>query len=602
MRHLLLATAVALSTVACSGGGRADGDGNPYATLLKRYEDQVLPAYNRWKHASWRAHTQVVDGDARRAQEAETAKRDWLRKATDARWAREARDLIAEGGSGGLVPTEAQQEAIDAIRTLAKRHPATEPALLSRLDTLTGTHARLRLRTRPAYDGVPVELDALAIDYANAYVLDERLALWEAITAPAARLRGSFLALRETRNEIARKGGWTDHLTRELDAYGMTLEELEVLLADTERSLRPLYEALHTWARYEMATRVGVEPPAMLPAHWFQAPLGNDWSGFVALQGESLGESLRSQGAPAMLRNVDALYTSFGLDPLPATFWEGSSLYPSDPQSGLGKTGGSSAWDINLAGDVRLLMSATPSSHDWHQANQEFGFAHSALVRWEGKVPLALRQSPPRALAGSLGAWADLIASRPDHLEAQGLVDGARRDMPALLAEALAVVPWVHFMSSVAVPWEKALYADELPDTRLNEDFWTRMREHMGINAPGPRGERYADALLLGSFHDLPGRTVDPLLATLIAYHAHVTVTSAADADPVTADLSGNPRVGEVMRALALADGRGHWRRAIEEATGRPFAPDAVATYFSPLLSWLEQQNATRSATLPRAQ
>jgi len=599
VRQVLFAAMLSVSAVACSGGGDGTEDGNPYQAFLKRYDEQVVPAYNRWKHAAWRAHTQVVDGDPRRAQEAETAERDWRRKATDARWAREARDLVAESANEGLAPNDRQQEAIDAIRVMARRHPSTEPALLSKLETLVGTHARLRLRSRPAYEGVSVETGALTIDYANAMDLSEREALWESVTAPASRLRGSFLALRATRNEVARKGGWTDHMTRELEPYGMTMDDLDVLLDATERALRPLYEALHTWARYEMATRVGVEPPSMLPAHWFQAPLGNDWSGFVALQGLSLGESLRSRGAPAMLKDVDALYGSFGLTPLPDTFWQHSSLYPSDPASGLGKTGGASAWDMNLQGDVRILMSATPTPHDWHLANREFGFAHAHQLRWAADIPVSVRQNPPRALAGAVGAWADLIASRPDHLEAEKLVSTARRDMPALLAEALAVVPWVHFMASVAVPWEKALYAEELPDSRLNEDFWMRMRERMGINAPGPRGERYADALLLGTFHDMPGRTVDPLLATLIAYHAHISLTSDANLDAISADLAGNDRVGEVMTALAVADGRGRWRAAIEEATGEPFQPDAIATYFAPLLSWLEQQNATRSASLP---
>lgn len=598
MRRILSATILALSTIACSGSGGGGADGNPIASYLARYEDQVLPAYNRWKHASWRAHTQVVDGDPRRAQEAKTAERDWRRKATDASWAREAREMLSESGSNRIAPTDEQQEAMDAIRTLALRHPSTEPALLSKLETLSGAHVRLRLRSRPAYEGTPVEVDALALDLVSTGDLGEREEIWKALLAPTGRLRGSFLALRDVRNEVARKGGWTDHLTRELSDYGMTVDEAGALVGETERSLRPLYRALHTWARYEMATRVGIEPPAMLPAHWFQAPLGQDWSGFVALEGDTLGEALRSQGAPAMLKGVDALYGSFGLSPLPETFWQRSSLYPADPASGLGKTGGSSAWDMNLAGDVRVLMSAYPTPADWHRAHREFGFAHGHLLRWEAGVPMPLRQRPPRALHGSLGAWTDLIASRPDHLEAMRLGEDVRRDMPALLAEAMHIVPWVYFMSSVALPWEEAVYAEELSEGRLNEDFWDRMRDRMGIRPAAPRGERYADALAIGVFHELPGRAIDPLLATLVAYHAHLAVASEASADPRTADLSGNPRIGEVMRELAVADGRGDWRTAIEQATGKPFQADAVARYFAPLQSWLEKQNATRSPSL----
>ncbi len=595
--RLVLPFLSSLVLVGASCGG-SETAADPYTRFTTSYESEVVPAWNRWKHAAWRAHTQVVDGDARRAQEAVTARRDWLRKASNARWAREARELTVASATMPQAPSAAQEAGVEAVRVLARRNPSTDIDLLETRDLYDGSHLRLRLRTRPALDGAPIEQDELQRLYADATDIGERHELWMASTETSSRLKGSYLALRDVHNDIARKGGWTDHLSREIDSYRMDVDGLRDFLTEVSRDIQPLYRELHTWTRYAVATRAGAEPPSALPAHWLPTPLGRDWSGLVALEGADFDTALSQQGAPAMLRSVESLYTSFGLEPLPDTFWERSSLYPADASTGLGKTVGASAWDMNLSGDIRVLMSASATEHDWHQAIREFGFAHAFQERHRAALPVPVRQLQPRAMQGAVATWADLIASRPDHIEASGLMDDARHDMPALLREALVVIPWIRFMSSVVVPFEVQVYARELPENRVNETFWTLMDDGMGIVPPEPRSERYADALWYSPLHDLPGHTVDPLLATLIAYQLHVTLAERAGADPRTADFANNPSVGEAMRSLATTEGLRDWRMVVSDLTGTAPSAEALVRYFQPLQAWLEAQNAGRSATL----
>jgi peptidyl-dipeptidase A len=309
--------------------------------------------------------------------------------------------------------------------------------------------------------------------------------------------------------------------------------------------------------------------------------------------------ALQAMGAKQMLKQVEDWYVAAGLAPLPETFWTQSSLFPVPPGSHVGKTQGASTWDLDLDGDVRVLMSARPSGAWRGAAFREFGFAHALRVRNEVDLYPPLRQQQPRALQDALGLWADLAASRPASLVKAKLVDQPPDAMLDLLHEAMLYVPFVEFGAGTVVPFEYEVYAESLAPGQMNSRWWGLLARHQGVFPPETRTERWADFLSVDTIVDAPGRYADHVLAVLLAFQLQDALAKEAHADPRSADLGGNPRFGEMFKAIAAGEGVDPWRDLVAKVTGAPPSADAMVRYFQPLYEWLQQQNANRTPTLP---
>jgi peptidyl-dipeptidase A len=590
-----LAVVALLALAGCKGAG--DGPKTPFEAFLRDYGTEVDPAWSKWQAANWKTHTQVVPGDPTLAQQAVAAYEGWREKAADPKWVRQSRDLLKEGN--GAAPSTAEKAALDAVARTARKFPATDRALLDKIDEKVGLQTRFRLRAEPKLDGEAIHPDELARRYAAAVDTAERKALWKAMLGPAGDLKPSYAELRDLRNELARKGGWQNWMDAELDPYGMSSSEMVDFMGEVELVLRPLYQELHTWAREELANRYLVTPPELIPVHWLPAPAGEDWSGLVALDHGDLEPALQAMGAKQMLKQVEDWYVAGGLAPLPETFWTQSSLFPVPPGSHVGKTQGASTWDLDLNGDVRVLMSARPTASWRGAAFREFGFAHAYRVRQEAGLYAPIRQQQPRALLDALGIWADLAASRPQALVKAKLLDQPPEPMLELLHEALLYVPFVEFGAGTVVPFEYEVYAESLAPGQMNSRWWGLLARHQGVFPPETRTERWADFLSVDTLADTPGRYSDHVLAVLLAFQLQDALAKEAKADPRTTDLGGNPRFGEMFQALAAGEGVEEWRGLVSKVTGAPPSAEPMVRYFQPLLDWLKEQNASRTSTLP---
>ena len=61
----------------------------------------------------------------------------------------------------------------------------------------------------------------------------------------------------------------------------MSVEEMRELTSRLYVELKPLYEQLHCWTRYELAERYGEPVPRLIPAHWLGNRWGQQWPGLV---------------------------------------------------------------------------------------------------------------------------------------------------------------------------------------------------------------------------------------------------------------------------------------------------------------------------------
>ena len=94
---------------------------------------------------------------------------------------------------------------------------------------------------------------------------------------------------------------------------------------------------------------------------------------------------------------AEPFYVSLGFPKLPKSFWEKSDLYPADPKSGRKKNSHASAWHIDLADDVRSLMSIEPNSRWFTTAHHELGHIYYYISYSTPAVPYLLRTGVNRA-------------------------------------------------------------------------------------------------------------------------------------------------------------------------------------------------------------
>ncbi len=593
-----LSTLFCLALLACGAGSDPDAPKTPYEALFRSYSEEVVPAWTRWRAAEWTSHTEVAAGDTTRAQQAVSGYEAWRAKATDPRWVREARDL-QHAGANAKAPTVSEKAALDAISRMARLYPVNEAELMARLDQKEGVQARLLKRSSPKIDGEEILPEELARRYASSVDSAERKSLWRALLAPSGDLKPTYAELRELRNELARKGGWQNHTDAVFEPYGMTTVEMFEFMTEVELAMRPLYQELHTWVRHELGNRYAVAAPDLIPAHWLPTPLGDDWGALAPAEAGSVEPALQAMGAKKMIQTAETWFTDSGVTPLAPEVWERSSLFSVPLGARLGKSQGAATWNVDLNGDVRILLSAKPTTGWMSAAYRELAYAHAAVERADARLYMPIRMAPPDATISALGIWADLAATRPGRLVKDGLLDAAPPDMAVLMADALVYVPFVQFGAGAVVPFEYEVYAEGLPPGQMNSRWWGLVARHQGVFPPETRTERWADFLAVDSLQAAPGRYAENVLAVLLAFQLHEAACTRAGIDPRNGDLASQPVYGPVFERVATSAGVLPWREVVQEATGEAPSAAALIRYFQPLQNWLSTQNAQRTPALP---
>jgi peptidyl-dipeptidase A len=246
---------------------------------------------------------------------------------------------------------------------------------------------------------------------------DAQLDAWRGWHDTAAGARKDYQRIVELVNEGSRELGYKD--TGEFWRAGYDMSPAE-FAAETDRlwgQVKPLYEQLQCYTRKKLVDKYGDKGQinGMIPAHltgnmWAQA-WGEIWdllqpypaasnldvtsalkkerdAQYKALVGKASGapdaEALFALGRQADLefakqsmRRTEDFYKSIGFPPLPASFYERAQfIKPLDREVVCH----ASAWDMNLAGDVRLKMCIKPNEEDFRTAYHEMGHVYYYLA------------------------------------------------------------------------------------------------------------------------------------------------------------------------------------------------------------------------------
>ncbi len=490
---------------------------------------------------------------------------------------------------------------LEKVRLRAAESPGTVPEIVkARAEAeakQTAAQDGFAFRIRRGGSETPASANDIDRILVESRDLDERRAAWEASKEIGRPLREGILRLRELRNKVAQAMGFDNFFALQVADYGMTVPEMLALCDRLIAETKPLYQQLHAWARHAQAKRFRAEVPrdGKIPAHWLPNRWGQNWPGLV--EGIDMDAPFKGKPKELITEQAERFYVSLGLPRLPKSFWEKSDLYPADPKSGRKKNSHASAWHINLADDVRSLMSIEPDSRWFTTAHHELGHIYYYISYSTPAVPYLLRAGANRAFHEAIGDLIGLAAGQRPYLKQVGLLSpGAEKADAvtflldtALDGSSVVFLPW---SAGVMTRFEHDFYAGKIGDGELNAAWWALVGQYQGIAPPGERPETLCDAATKTHINDDAAQYYDYAIATAIKFQLHDHIArEILKQDPRDCNYYGNKRVGDFLRGILALGATRDWNAVLREATGEGLSARALVAYFAPLADWLAREN-----------
>jgi peptidyl-dipeptidase A len=426
--------------------------------------------------------------------------------------------------------------------------------------------------------------------------LDERKAVWEASKEVGPALKPNLLALRDLRNGVAREMKYPDYFTLQVANYGMTTDEMLKMLESWMTTLRPLYLQLHTWTKYKLAEKYHQPVPKKIPAHWINNRWGQEWEGLV--EAANLDKYFQGRDPNWIIKTAEQFYTGLGFSPLPESFWTKSDLFPVPPDSNRKKNTHAWCFHVDLENDIRSLQSIEPNARWFFTAHHELGHGYYDKAYTRPEVPYLLRTGAAPGFHEGIGELISLASSQVPYLQAKGVLPADfKADKTAfLLDDALSrSLPFIYFSCGVMPHWEADVYAKNLPADQWNARWWKYVSDFQGIEPPSPRGEEFCDAATKSHINDAPAYYYNYAFATVFKFQLHDYIArKILNQPPQSCNYADNKKVGAWLNDILKKGSTEDWRKVLKEATGEDISTRAMAEYFKPLQSWLEEQNKGR--------
>lgn len=566
--------------------------------FIDNYTAQLKSLYYASSEAQWAVNTKIVEGDSTNAVAARQADEAMAAFTGSTENINTTRALLQQ--KQALLPLQVKQ--LEKILYAAANNPQTVAEVVKeRIKAETAQTEKL-FGFGFKIDGAPVTTNAIDEILKQENNLAQRQKAWEASKEVGTALKDGLENLRRLRNETVQALGYNDYFSYQVSDYGMTTEEMMALMQKLNRELRPLFRELHTYARYELAKRYGVqEVPDMIPAHWLPNRWGQDWNTLVTAEGVDLDAALRQKTAEWLVQQGENFYVSLGFPKLPPVFWEKSSLYPLPPEATYKKNNHASAWHMDLESDVRSLMSVEPNAEWYETVNHELGHVYYYMSYTNPEVPMILREGANRAYHEAMGSLMGLAAMQKPFIENLQLIPANAKadELQLLLKDALNYVVFIPFSAGVMSEFEHDLYKNNLPKDQYNKRWWELCEKYQGMVPPVPRGEEYCDAASKTHINDDAAQYYDYALSYIILFQLHDHIaTKILQQDVHATNYFGNQAVGDFLRDIMRPGASRDWREVLREKTGEDLSARALLKYFEPLTAYLQTVNQGRKHTL----
>jgi len=187
------------------------------------------------------------------------------------------------------------------------------------------------------------------------------------------------------------------------------------------------------------------------------------------------------------------------------------------------------------------------------------------------------------------------LSVTPEYLVKVGLLDkapDASADTGLLLKTALERLAFLPF-GLIVDQWRWQVFSGQVTPANYNRAWWDLKLKYQGVAPPTPRGEEFFDP---GAKYHVPANTpyARYFLAQVLEFQFHRALTKAAGCtSPLhRCSIYGSKEAGAKLKAMLEMGASKPWPDALEVLTGqRQMDASAMAEYFAPLKTWLDQQN-----------
>lgn len=419
-----------------------------------------------------------------------------------------------------------------------------------------------------------------------------------------APMRKDYAQMVGIANEGAKELGFSDVGAMWRSGYDMPPEQFAQMADKLWKEVEPLYLSLHTYVRWKLNEKYGDAVQAktgpiradLLGNMWAQewgniydvvAPAGTGDLGY------DIGDLLKAKNYDPvkMVKAGEGFYSSLGFAPLPETFWQRSQIVkPADREVICH----ASAWDIDSKDDIRIKMCTKVNSDDFVTIHHELG--HNYYQRAYNRQPFLYMNGANDGFHEAIGDFVALSIT-PDYLVNINLLDraqvpGAEKDIGLLLRQAMDKVAFLPF-GLLMDKWRWGVFSGQIP-TGQYQKGWDALRlQYQGIVPPVARDESRFDP---GGKYHIPGNTpyARYFLARILQFQFYKAACDQAGwKGPLhRCSFFGNKEVGARLNKMLEMGASKPWPEALQAFTGtREMSGKALVDYFTPLKTWLDQQN-----------
>ncbi|OMP32801.1 M2 family metallopeptidase [Mangrovimonas sp. DI 80] len=566
--------------------------------FLDDYSKTYKKLYYDSSKAEWAANTHIVAGDTTNAYNVQKANEAYAKFTGSTEVIEKTKQFLEHKDELDIV----QVRQLNTILYGAGNNPETVSDIVSKRIAAQNAQSETLYGFDFQVDGKSIttgDIDKVLRESSNE---TERLKNWEASKAVGKDLKDGLENLRQLRNQTVQALGYDDYFSYQVSEYGMNRQEMLAEMNKMVKEVWPLYRELHTWARYELAKKYNAEVPEYIPAHWLPNRWGQDWSPLVNVEGLDIDAALADKDPEWIVKEGENFYVSIGFDPLPASFYEKSSMYPLPPDADYKKNNHASAWHMDLENDLRCLMSVEPTADYYETIHHELGHIYYYQAYTNPNVPPLLRAGANRGYHEAIGSLLGLAAMQKPFLASKGLVDESVKidETQNLLKEALNYVVFLPFSAGVMSEFENALYAENLPKDQYNAKWWELAKKYQGMVPPSERGEEFCDAASKTHINDDAAQYYDYAISYILLFQFHDHIAkNILHQDPHATNYFGSKDVGTFLKGVLETGANNDWRELLKSSVGSEMSAKPMLDYFAPLMDYLKAQNEGRTYTLP---
>lgn len=562
--------------------------------FVKRVDDELRALWVRASTAEWIKSTYITDDTERNAALANEALMEYL-----SRTIREARRF-----EDVEVDPETRRQ-LDLLRLATALPAPSDPEQRAELAQIAAKLEGIYGKGKWCGEDGKKEcrdLGELSETLATSRDYDELLDAWYGWHTISREMRPLYQRQVQLANAGAREIGFADLGELWRSGYDMSPDAFE---QETERlwqQVKPLYDDLHCYVRSKLVQTYGkdkVPVDGPIPAHLLGNMWAQDWSyvyplvePFAGQPSLDVDKALQEQEYDAlrMVKLGESFFTSLGLDPLPATFYERSMFVkPRDREVVCH----ASAWDVTLSNDLRIKMCIKQTEEDLITIHHELGHNYYYMHYW--KLPVLFQSGAHDGFHEAIGD-AIALSITPGYLKRVGLLDRVPSDekgtINVQMKMALSKIAFLPFGKMID-QWRWDVFSGKVGPDRYNAHWWKLREQYQGVKAPVARSEKDFDP---GAKFHIPANVpyTRYFLAHILQFQFHKALCDAAGFEGPLYECSiyGSKEAGRKLRAMLAMGASRPWPDALEALTGtRQMDASALLEYFQPLRTWLQKQN-----------